>query len=418
MMTHSMFSRSSRRVAITGERTGAMLLFIAIAMVTMMGFLALTIDVGSGGRNRRIAQTAADAGAIGGAAELWKGNFGLASGAALTEAVRNGFVASEVTVNYPPATGPHAGDNAYIEVLIDKTIPSIFGSFFNVASMNIHTRAVAGYGQHALNCIFSLDPDGAQAINVDNGGLLTTNCGISINSTNSHALDVNSSGQINTQGGGIAISGDWTGNKTPSPAPATGSAPVINPLADLAMPTVGACTHTGLLSITVDTAITPGVYCGGLDVHSKKVTMSAGTYIFAGGGVHIANGGELVGAGVTLVNTIDPAGVYAFGVISFGNGCKTTLSAPTSGALKGIVMFGDPAGPANAVNSFACASDNPPELTGTLYFPTQTMLFDGSNSATAIVGSVIAKNVDVSGKITVLNEISGNTAIQRFTLVE
>ena len=287
MNSRFVVSRGPRRLSITDQRTGAMLVFVAIAMVTMMGFLALTIDVGSGGRNRRIAQTAADAGAVGGAAEIKKKNWGLISGAALAEAVRNGFDASEVTVNYPPATGPHAGDNAYVEVLIDRTIPSIFGSFFNVSSMNIHTRAVAGTGAHTLNCLFTLDPSGAQALEVTNGSELTTNCGITINSTDPNALDTHSSGTIDTQGGGIAIAGSWSGNKTPVPTPSTGTSPVVNPLATLAMPSMGACTNIGKLTITKDTALTPGVYCGGLDVSSKTVNLAAGTYFFAGGGVHM-----------------------------------------------------------------------------------------------------------------------------------
>jgi len=393
-----------------------MMVFAAVTMVVMLGFLAMTLDVGAGGRQRRIAQTAADAGAIAGAAELWRGHVGLASSAAVTEVVRNGFDAGDATVSYPPATGPHAGNPAYVEVVINKPIPTIFGSLLGLSSLNVSARAVAGFGSYALNCIFSLDPDGARAIEVQNGGELDTNCGISINSTDPNALDVNSSGEIDTHGGGIAIAGDWTGHKDPLPLPATGAAPTINPLANLTMPTVGACTTTGKLVITKDTALTPGVFCGGLDVSSKRVDLAAGTYFFAGGGVHIASGGQLFGYGVTLVNTI--SGSYAFGPIDFGTGCKAQLSAPTSGDLKGIVMFQDPAAPADVVNTFACSSDTPPELTGTLYFPTQQILFNGSNTATQITGTVIAKKVVISGKIQVNNETSGNSANQRFTLVE
>ena len=412
-------SRSSSRRRIARNRSGAMLVFIAIAMVTLLGFLAMTLDVGAGGRERRIAQTAADAGAMGGAMEIYRKNFGLVSGGALQESVRNGFLATETTVNYPPATGPHAGDNAYVEVLIDRTIPTIFGSLFNVASMDIHTRAVAGVGSYALNCIFSLDPSGPKAIEVANGGELDTNCGISINSTNPNALDVNSSGQIDTSGGGIAISGGWSGNKTPAPVPTTGSAPVTNPLATLAMPAVGSCTHTGPLLINKDTVLTPGVFCGGINISSRQTTLQPGTYFLAGGGLTVQTSGLIVGPGVTLINTIDPLGTYAFGAFNFGTGCKATLSAPTAaGPLKGILMFQDPAAPANVVNTFACSSDNPPELTGTLYFPTQQITFNGSNSGTQIVGSVVAKNVLISGKVDVINQASSNSAIQRPALVE
>jgi hypothetical protein len=414
----SIVSRSTGRGAVTGERTGAMLAFVGVAMVVLMGFLAMTLDVGAGARQRRIAQTAADAAAIGGAIEIYRLHPDLVVASAQAEAIRNGFESGDVTVNYPPASGPHAGNASYVEVLINKTIPTIFGSIFNIGSLNIATRAVAGSGSYSLNCIYSLDPSGPRAIEVANGGELTTNCGITINSTNPNALDVNSSGTIDTQGGGIAISGGWTGNKAPVPTPATGTVAVENPLKALEMPTIGACDHTGLLTITKDTTLNPGVYCGGIDFTNKSSFLNPGTYIMVGGGLSVRTSGVIIGYEVTLVNTIDTTGVYNFGPFDFGTGCKATLTAPTSGYFEGILMFQDPLAPANVTNTFACASDDGPELTGTLYFPTQTIYFDGSNSGTTIIGSVIAKNVEVSGKVDVVNQTSNNTALQRFTLVE
>jgi hypothetical protein len=398
-----------------------MLLFVAIAMVTLMGFLAMTLDVGAGARQRRIAQTAADAAAIGGANEIFRSHTDLVSSAAFAEAVRNGFNDADadvqVQVFYPPSTGPHAGNAAYVEVQIDKTIPTIFGSIFNVASMNIHTRAVAGVGSYALNCIFSLDPSGPAAIDIRNGGELDTNCGVMINSTNPSALDVNSSGELDTHGGGVAISGGWTGNKTPSPAPSTGSAGAMDPLTLLPMPTVGACDYTGLFVVSGTMTLNPGVYCGGIKIAtgSNRANLNPGMYILKGG-MEVGNSGQVFGTGVTLYNTFD--GTYPYKVFDFGTGCKAQLSAPTSGTYKGILMLQDPAASPDLVNTFACSSDTPPELTGTLYFPTQTFYFNGSNTTTQITGSIIAKNVIVSGKVQVNNESSSNSALQRFALVE
>jgi hypothetical protein len=86
--------------------------------------------------------------------------------------------------------------------------------------------------------------------------------------------------------------------------------------------------------------------------------------------------------------------------------------------LAGILMFQDPAAPAGVVNTFACSSDNNPELTGTLYFPTQTLLFNGSNAGSEIQGSIVAYDVVISGKVTIINETSGNSAVRRLSLVE
>jgi hypothetical protein len=81
-------------------------------------------------------------------------------------------------------------------------------------------------------------------------------------------------------------------------------------------------------------------------------------------------------------------------------------------------MYQDPAAPADVQNVFACSSDTPPELTGSLYFPTQEFLFNGSNSGTTIQGTVVAKKVTVKAKVTIINETSSNTAIHRLSLVE
>ena len=296
----------SRR-PVAGDRRGAMLVFVSVAMVTLLGFLAMTLDVGAGNRQRRIAQTAADAGAIGGGREIHRLQFDSVTASALNEAVRNGFAAADVTVNYPPATGPYAGNTLYVEVLINKTIPTIFGNLLNVGNLNIATRAVAGVGSYSLTCLYSLDPDDARALEVANGGELNTNCGVAVNSTHPNAVDVNSSGELTTEESSIAIAGGWTGNKTPIPAPSTGTAAVTNPLASLSMPTVGTCTHTGLLTITKDTTLSPGVYCGGIFVDNKVATLTAGTYIMAGGGFRV-RGGYVYGYGVTIINTIHPSG--------------------------------------------------------------------------------------------------------------
>jgi hypothetical protein len=402
-----------------------MLVFVAVSMVVLMGFLALTLDVGAGNRQRRIAQTAADAAALAGAAEIWRNitDAGVIIPAAQAEATRNGFndADADVTVQVfylpGPSTGPYAGNPEYVEVQIDKTIPTIFAGIFNFASLTVHTRAVAGVGSYALNCVYSLDPSGPKAIEVINGGVMTTNCGISINSTNPNALDVNQAGVIDTQGGGIAIAGGWSGNKPPTPTPSTGAPLFENPLKDLTMPTVGSCDHPIKTIVSGTMTLSPGVYCGGIEVTTgERANLQPGLYIINGGGITIGNSGQFYGDEITLINTFDATHPYA--PFTFGTGCKAKLTAPTSGDWKGILMFQDPDAPADVVNTFACASDESPELTGTVYFPTQTFFFDGSNTLTEIEGTVIAKNVTVSGRVEVTNQKSNNSALQRFTLVE
>src|SRR5690349_11099147 len=116
--------RNSEERPIQRERRGAMVVRLAVVLVVLLGFLALTLDVGSGNRQRRIAQTAADAGAVAGAVELFRmqgigGAHDSAVAAATREVVRNGFLATDIVSPCPcnpPTSGPHAGDVNYIEV--------------------------------------------------------------------------------------------------------------------------------------------------------------------------------------------------------------------------------------------------------------------------------------------------------------
>lgn len=407
-----------RGVSPRRDRRGAMLVFVAVTMVGLFGFLAMTLDLGAGNRARRIAQAAADAGAIAGGWEIFRLQSGdTIRASALNEATRNFSTADSVQRFWPPVSGPYAGNTQYVEVLVFKRVPTIFGKFLALDDMNVRARAVAGVGSYTLNCIISLEPTAASAIEVENGGKIDTNCGIAINSTDPSALDVNQSGNIDTNGGGVAISGGWTGNKAPIPDPGTGVAPTVNPLAAITMPAVPACTTSSQLVITKDTVLSPGTYCGGIDISTKEATLQPGTYFIAGGGINIANGGSIIGTGVTLISTIDPTYGNPYLPFYFGNGCKMKLSAPTSGDWKGILMYGDPAAPV-VQHTIACSSDDDPELTGALYFPTQSVYFIGSNSGTTVQGAVIAASVQVKGSLNVLSDTSGNTAVLRVSLVE
>lgn len=135
-----------------------------------------------------------------------------------------------------------------------------------------------------------------------------------------------------------------------------------------------------------------------------------------GGGLTVENSGLMEGREVTIVNTTGPR---PYQPVTFGNGCKADLSAPTSGPLAGILILQDPnAGTANDVNTFACSNDAP--FTGTLYFPTQRFYSAGSNSASTIIGSVIARTVEVKSgtQLSVIPFASGPSALKRLSLVE
>ncbi len=395
------------------NRRGAMLVFTAVAMVSLMGMLVLTLDVGAGNRQRRIEQTAADAGAIGGGTQIYRGmDSATVVAGAINSVTKNGFAAGDVTVFYPPATGPHAGDRHYVEVVLAKNIPTIFGTMFNKDSLDVSARAVAGLGSLSPFCVFSLATTGA---GIDIPGDVTTNCGVVSNSSGNPAIDVKKGIEAPL----VAAVGSIDGG--PSGSTFTGIAPVPDPFASLQIPAETGCDYTNVV-VASDVTLNPGEYCGGITIKNNiTATLNPGTYVLRGGGL---TGGEIVGYNVTIINANGPGNdITAFRPITFGNSCRHLLTAPDSGPYKGIVIFVDPAGPStgpNSINSF-CGTGGDPDILGIIYMPNQTFDLGNSNGKLTITGLLIAKNItgqNGGGKFWVNLDTSGNSAPKRLSLVE
>lgn len=396
------------------NRKGAMLAFVAVVMVALLGMLAMTLSVGAGNRQRRIAQTAADAGAIGGATQIlrWSGS-GAVIAAARNSTMRNGFAASEITVNYPPLTGPRAGNGEFVEVLVNKRIGTIFGSgsVLNKDSLDIQARAVGGLGPSTY-CVFALGDAGDV---IDIPGDVTTSCGVVANADIYVKKGI--SGNPPPE---VAAVGDVDGG--PVGHTFEGIPPVPDPYSYLQVPAETSCDHTNF-TVAASITLNPGVYCGGIRVTGGTATLLKGTYILRGGGL---TGGDVVGTEVTIINTNGPGNdITAFRPITFGNSCTLSLTAPLSGPYKGIAIFQDPAGPeapAAYTQNEVCGKGNTPyDIVGILYFPTQTFYLGNSNGKMSIQGGLVAKYIkgeNGGGKYKISIDGTGVASIKRSTLIE
>lgn len=419
-----MFSERRSRSTRFANRRGAMLAFVAVSMVGMLGMLALALDIGAGNRQRRIAQTAADAGSIGGATQIYRNNDSVSVwNAAMQSALLNGFPGGEVTVNYPPASGPYAGNTKYVEVLIAKSIPTLFGSLLNKPTLDVYARAVAGVDALSMYCVYGLSNTGF-AIDVPgeldaSGCAVASNSGIRAGKICAESLDLV---------GGIDDKDIWCQGNAPEPTPTTGIPPFPDPFDDLEVPAETSCDFTNYV-VTAPGTLNPGVYCGGIDLGTNIVTnLNPGTYIIRGGGIDGSkNGSELRGTEVTIINANGPGNdVSAYRPIVFGNTCYVGLTAPTSGPFKGIVIFADPDGPSTgtySVNELCGKGEKTPlpDIVGTIYMPTQTFKLANSNGKLIIAGALIANVIsgeNGGGMYTIVSDASGNSGPKRISLVQ
>jgi len=375
-------------------------------MTGMMGFTALSLDVGNLYYQKRVMQTAADAAAVSGAYEVIHGT-GDAQTAALTSASQNGFSNGTnnvaITVNNPPASGAYAGNPQAVEVIINAPEPTYFARVLGIDNVSMSSRAVARVVNSSYG-IYVLDPHASGALGtltLSGGANITSNTGIIVDSDSSSALSVTGGATLTAPGVGVTGGYADGGGGTINPTPVTGVSPVQDPLAALPAPAYGSCDYTNYsVGNGNQVNLSPGVYCGGMQIRGgASVTFSPGTYILNGGGMTVSNGASVTGSGVTFYNTAGSGQTFA--PIDVTGGGTVNLSAPTSGTYEGILAFQDRNISSTAANTFDGGANM--IINGTLYMPEGSVVFSGGSS-TAAYTILVADKVSLSnGADTVIN---------------
>src|SRR5512141_1337412 len=143
--------RAAGRRTPGGVRRGSIVILTAVLLTVLMGVTALAVDFGNASDYRHRMQSAADAAAIAGGLEI-KRKPSISDTDLQTfvyhDAANNGFTNGSngivVTIHRGPSSGPYAGNNHYIEVLISRPLPTFFLGLFGRPTINVGTRAVAG----------------------------------------------------------------------------------------------------------------------------------------------------------------------------------------------------------------------------------------------------------------------------------
>jgi len=149
------------------EERGAVAILTALAMIMLVGFIGLGVEVGLWYAERRAMQTAADSAAMGGAWVIFENQEDKSGDtlnpqittAALTDSKTNGFDDATdditVTINHPPTKG-FSKNSSSVEAVIVKQRPTLFASFFLGDDVNVTARSVASLKVLKAPCILAL----------------------------------------------------------------------------------------------------------------------------------------------------------------------------------------------------------------------------------------------------------------------
>lgn len=246
-----------------------------------------------------------------------------------------------------------------------------FTDLLRLSDLTITVKATAQIMGSGKICAIALNPSAGNAIAAKNSARITArNCAVYSNSTNKIGIVAQDGSRFVTEL--TCSAGGYSGSSANfAPIPEKDCPPIPDPLAQRPAPPVGSCLRTDLVLIDGSHILSPGVYCGGLDVtEGAKVFLKPGVYVLKDGNLQVKDNSEFVGKNV---------GLYFKGTtasLRFGPDTLIDLTAPKDGPMAGLLMFGDRTA---SGRTFVIASNNARNLLGTIYLPNGVFTVHANN---------------------------------------
>lgn len=388
---------------------GGIAILFGLVIPSLIGFTGLGVDGANWLVQRNKLQSATDSAAISVAQAVQLDGNNAAMTAEATKLFTKVYGAQVSTVKfqveYPPKSGPNAGDMATVAVLADRDQSSYFISAFGIKKTVIKTRAVARIDNMSEACLLGLSPNDDKAVEVTGSSIVNLSCGIASNSNSPEAMYLSGNSQVTTSG--ISAVGDIyqsNGNTlNTNGGPVRSHAPKLrDPYGpegrNLQVPATPTKCLGKNLRVKSNTTLSPGRYCGGIDFQSGTATLEPGTYIIDAGAFNANAQASITGTGVTIILTGSGTN---YSTLNINGGASVNLQAPSTGsATNGVLFFQDPAAPTYQGNQVVRNKLNGGAglvLNGALYFPKQALEYSGGAGANISCLQIVGYKVTFTG---------------------
>jgi hypothetical protein len=431
------------------RQSGQTAVLMALSLTALFGVVGFTVDVGASYYTKQKAQAAAESAAMGAAAYVKTngitcGTNGITCNSTLTScstitsgvlyvgceyAHQNGFPMRSISMaanNTTPPCNPCTTPGYWIQAEVSTTHNNLFMEIAGSATANINAQAFAGVtgstgsgsgsgsGVPAV-CLWVLDPTDKQTFLVSGASASLSGCSAQINSSATDPVNQQPSNSAANANGSSTLTGtydvvgagDYNQNYCKTGGPfVCGAQLIADPLAGLRSVNeatdIGttACTKTSQYSPPNGTTTIPsGIYCGGINIGNSNATVTfqtGGIFEIRDGGLSISNG-TVSGTNVMFYFSTATPTTTADPVVNI-NTSSVTLSAPNSGAFKGILFYGNRAAQVagSGTNNVIQAGSNP-NITGTFYFPVGNMLYSGQAGTNGGHVAIISYRFQVNG---------------------
>ncbi len=409
------------------DERGATLPMAGVMVLLGIGIASLAVDMGYLYTMRGKVQTTADAAALAGAGQI--PNMSNIREEAISLARQNlpedanGAVVTNGNItmgNWNGSTRVYTRSGTptnAVEVIAQRTAANgnavglFFARVFGFDEIDIEASSIV-LRRDVSGCIVALDPTADGALTISGNADVNLDCGALVNSNSPTAIIENGGACLTATS--IATSGDYSGDCL-NPTPETGMPAISDPLAKLDPPSYSGCDFAALVEVIVNTTLSPGVYCGGIDIHENaEVKFEPGMYILDGLGMQITGNTKVRGNEVTFYfppTTTGISGGKVKGVtqprisLLIAGTTDVELRAPTSGYYEGILFYQDRNTPTTMKNLFTGGSKM--ELEGLFYFPSTDVKFAGNSSVEGSDWiSIIARTVEFVGTSNLYQDLS------------
>jgi Flp pilus assembly protein TadG len=386
MSAYRMQSMLKRLGRFCGDDSGSVAIITGILMTFLLIAIGVAVDFGRGVHTNHSMQDAVDAAALAAA-----GMDGKATQSD-QKAFATAFFAENYTKKFTGTVTPLVsfGDET-VTVVAATDMPTTFMQVAKTDKVAVSVTATAWRGPRDPICVLSLDPSGRASFNIHGTAeLKLENCAGQANSNHSAAL--NQAGNSSATADSFCSHGGYGGNNFYDKKPYKNCSRVKDPFKDLEVPTTYGCDHTNAVYKKKTFVLTPGTYCGGIEIGAHAdVTFSQGLYIIKDGEFRFTAHSVAKGFDVTFYLIGNNAKLRIL------SGSDVDLVAPASGDYAGILFAQDPASNPGATNLIAGGADI--KLVGAIYFPTQILSVTSTSSfgANSPFMPLIAWQIDFSG---------------------
>ena len=352
------------------DNRGGVAVMFACALPIVIAIGGFAIDFATFNMKENTLQVAADSAATAGAKQLALAN----ANDTVINGVVNAYLASTLPADDQSTQHTVTIDRkaASVKVLLTENWMPTFGEFFEAGMTPVVSSATASLQGESKICILSLNETESQAFRMmQSAKILANGCSVYSNSIDPRGMELqnNSSvfaAQICSAGGVVA--GKTQTNVTPS----TDCPKVADPLMSQLPPAYGNCTANNFKIKSGAVVLTPGVYCGGLEIAgTASVDFSPGTYVIKDGEFTIANTARAKGKNVGFYLT----GSGAF--LKFTHDANIDFSGEENGDMPGLLFYAD-RNSAGGIHVITASQAH--TMTGTIYLPNDDLRIDPNSS--------------------------------------